>query len=159
MSAHIKRSITLLEMMITVAILATVGSIIGIRINKAVENHRFEEGVQMLQKQIDYCQRMAMIHNVDLFLILKSSDKGMTYQVLSQEETSNYLEMQKAKSLSSIFLQTQEEVKILFSSRGSVFPEMQFEVISSDKQKHKSFVFHQVFSERKDPQKQIFDAE
>ena len=76
-----KASMTLLEILMVMAIVAFIGSFLGFKSFSLLENHRFAQGVKRLSHQVAFCKEMALTHQADICLILSQNAKEITYQI------------------------------------------------------------------------------
>ena len=80
-----KRSFTLLEMMVVLMILSTVGSLTAIYIKKLVDAHRFENEVSELFIAIQEAQVLSATFQTDLALDFVKKKEGFYYRISSDE--------------------------------------------------------------------------
>jgi prepilin-type N-terminal cleavage/methylation domain-containing protein len=71
LSVRIKRSFTLLEMAIALALLSVIGTVVGVSVKKLIDSHRFESSLLSLFNELQQAQLLSSAYDaevaVDLF--------------------------------------------------------------------------------------------
>ncbi len=132
-----KKAFTLIELMVSIALILLVTSIIGINVNKALKNHKFISKIKKIESYIEYVKKMALIHQTDVYFILNQDLKG-SYLKIGTDEVNGFFKNQKVKEeiFENVFFSFNNErnVIIIFSSTGNVFPKGEF-IFSDNKDK------------------------
>jgi prepilin-type N-terminal cleavage/methylation domain-containing protein len=111
-----KRSFTLLELVIVIVLLSIAFSIFGIKIHKMIVEYRSKTSLQRIFNISHLCQEKAFFKQQDIFFILHSTKKGITccYGV--------DLSHLKKEEIPSVFLVDVPREDLFFSSTGALFP-------------------------------------
>ena len=90
MRMRIKRSFTLLEILIALMILSTIGAICSVQIKKLIDAHRFEQEVSTLFSALQEAQVLAATYQTDIALDIQSKKNQITYQFTTDEPFQQY---------------------------------------------------------------------
>jgi hypothetical protein len=137
----IKKSFTLLEIIITISLLTTCFSVIGIKINSALYSHKFKNNIKRIDDCFDFCKKMAKSNGADIYLKLFQKNMKI-YIEIGTDQTMGFFEKGKKSKdqfddMSFLFDdKNQDEMEIIFSSTGEVFPKGKF-IFSDKKNKFK----------------------
>jgi len=141
----IKKYFTLLEIVISIAILSLCFSLIGMKTQKAIYKHRYENNIKKLNHYAQFCKKMALSNQADVYLNLKEQNESIKLEIGTSETEGFFKNMKKTKdTLNDInFLVNKETVsslEIVFTSNGCVMPEVQIELIDKNR-KFKPYKF------------------
>ena len=85
MKMLIKRSFTLLEMMIALVILSFIGALTAFQVKKMIDTHRFESEVSNLFIALQEAQVLSATYQTDIALDIYLKGKTFTYRFTSDE--------------------------------------------------------------------------
>ncbi len=107
----IKRTFTLLEMMVALVILAIIGAFTGVQVKKLMDNHRFDSQVTDLFLALQEAQLIASTYQTDLALEIFSKDGVLQYQFTTDEPLSSKKFSQKEVKLKQVISMAFEQAK------------------------------------------------
>lgn len=122
-----KSPFTLLEILITLILLTTVGTLVSVQTFQLVKKHRFEKEVEDFFSVLQEAQLFAVIHNTEIFLELIKKGNSIAYQLTTDEPISPNLFSQKKKSflaVKKVIVDGKKDPEIHFrvSSQGVIEP-------------------------------------
>jgi len=79
-----KRSFTLLELFIVLAIVGLISTLVGVGVQKKIRPYRFDRSIVLFTEQVSFCQKMASYHGLDITLNL--FEEGKSIFISSQTE-------------------------------------------------------------------------
>lgn len=117
----------LLEVVITIAIVATLSVVLGINVKKAVSNHKIERTKKKVADTISFAKEMAEITRGDIFLDMEQEDWGTIVKVKRAEEDGilGKGSLEFFKGVYFLFKgegEIKREVRFIFSDSGSFYP-------------------------------------
>lgn len=128
-----KGSFTLLELLITLAILAVISALLSMSGFRLWQRHLFYEGSKKIKAHIEYCHKMACLRQCDYRLDLTQDVQGLSYRFFS-EESKPHKDMPShhlANLSFKIGNKSPQQYKILFTPQGTVFPNTPITIIST----------------------------
>lgn len=135
-----KRSFTLLELMLGIALLMLAAGAVSWNVHKAVKKYQFRSEVSRLQLQLQSCHRLALNTSADWKFHLIRDENHLRVQILSLHSP---LRPPKPLLLSRLSLffngQEVEELSIYFSPTGRIEPKGLLELASSSQRQEISF--------------------
>lgn len=133
-----RRFFTLLELMVTITILAICFSVIGIKVNKALYKHKYRNNIKKIDMYFTFCKKMALSNQADIYLKLYQ-EKDKTCFEMGTDDFSGFFEnIKKTKDVfdDMFFLFNQKkvnEMEIIFSSTGEILPKGNLEFFDKKK--------------------------
>lgn len=124
-----KRSLSLLELMVVLAILALVGSLFGVRGKEMIEHYAFSSAVDKVASRCKLARCLADNYQTDVQVKIVQTPKGMTVALQSDEpplqKLPQFTQPLNVKGIKQIRFEDEnvEEVVVLFSGSGGIFPE------------------------------------
>ena len=134
----IKKSFTLVEILIVISLLILSSTFIGYGIIKGQTKYRFLKNVNLIADKIQFVQEMMFINNEDITLTLKPTEKGIKILIKSETPHKNYEWIpiiSKNNEIEGVFLQ--QQVSLEFKSRGSNIPK---ETIAFNMNNHRLYI-------------------
>lgn len=126
-----KRLFSLLEVMIAVFILALAGSVIGIRLGKALDEKQFQSAVDRLYSELESSRRLALNMQADWSVVLeKQKDHILLYRTCP-EVTKSFAVQWKAPCSFLWNHEPIEKIAFHFSSTGKMEPAGLLEIVGS----------------------------
>ena len=95
----VKRSFTLLEIVIALILISTCSTVVGIKITKAVEKHRFYSNAKLIEDKLNFCQKIALSSQEDIYFSINSLKKGSEYFISKDENKGLLLKKKKLKKV------------------------------------------------------------
>lgn len=95
----IKRTFTLLEMMIALMILSFIGAVTAVQIKKMISMHRFEAGVADLFLALQEAQILSATYQTDFSLDITCNGGKVDYRFSTDEPLSQYQYNQETKTI------------------------------------------------------------
>ena len=125
----IKKYFTLLEIVISIAILSLCFSLIGMKTQKAIYKHRYENNIKQFNHYTQFCKKMALSNQADVYLNLKEQNENIEIEMGTSETEGFFKNMKKTKDiLKDINFLVNEEMinslEIVFTSNGCVIPKI-----------------------------------
>lgn len=142
-----RRHVTLLEILIVMAILALVGGLVSIGINRALADQRFRTEVSLIVDQLRLAQDLMLVLGTDVHVkFAEDKDKsGIKYWLELETELPNEIEREvlrkhsNLKTIRGVFLKDQlamesvrGEIDVKFLSKGSVMSRGVMRLATSD---------------------------
>lgn len=124
----VKRCFTLLEVMLTITIIALVGSGLLFRAKPMLDHYRFEKGVGRLKEEILYTKHLVEVASADVELHIKKSQRGVVLERVTDEPLNLGNVIGSKIIIDSIFIQPKQDVKVLFLATGGIGGEVDFSV-------------------------------
>jgi prepilin-type N-terminal cleavage/methylation domain-containing protein len=155
----LRRLFTLLEMMITIVLLALAASIIGIRLGKALEEKHFQTAIDRLDSELESCRRLALNMQADWNAVLeKKNDLFLFYRTCPEAAKTSVVQW-KAPCRLRWNNEPAEKISFLFSATGKMEPAGLMEIVGSRQCVRWSFPERFRLFERKDGALQRPDSE
>lgn len=121
-----KRAFTLLEVMICIFIITSVGSFVFFQIHKGTKKAYFSTSTKSMVNKLDFCKKMAFLHQADTYFRLYQTDKGILLTTGFEEKVFNRGQhLYKGLSFSYKGVKM-EYLEIVFSSSGKMNPNAEF---------------------------------
>gem|GEM_PF-3219420 len=119
-------SFTLLEVLICVLILATAGSYIGLKVHTMIGEFRVKKTINAIERHIELCQKISLLQQHDVILILQKEKKGFSCMMGSEGNLGFYDKTKPIKqtfqNLEFRFPGKKDYVEFTFCSTGTVSP-------------------------------------
>ena len=116
----LKRAFTLLEVMLTIAIIAIAGTGLLFRAKPMLDHYRFEKGVGRLKEEILYTKHLAEIASADVELHIKHNKRGVVLERVTDEPLNLGSVIGGKILIDSIFTQPKQDVTVLFLATGGI---------------------------------------
>ncbi|MBF8262995.1 MAG: hypothetical protein HW387_660 [Parachlamydiales bacterium] len=122
--------------MIAVMLLAIVGSIIGIRISRALDEKQFQTAVNRLYIELESCRQMALNMQADWTAVLEKKGKRFVLQRLCPE-TAKSGAFEWAAPCELVWNGEKiQQIAFLFAASGKISPQGQLEIIGTQRKVH-----------------------
>lgn len=122
----VKLCFTLLEVMLTIAIIALVGTVLLFRAKPMLDHYRFEKGVGRLKQEILYTKHLVEIASADVELHIKQSKRGLVLERVTDEPLNLGNVIGGNIFIDSICIQPKQDVKVLFLATGGIYIDVDF---------------------------------
>lgn len=127
----IKKSFTLLEIIITITILSFCFSFFGIKINALLYSHRYSNNLKKIESYIAFCKKVSETNQADISLKLFQKNKRIFLEIGTDEKVGIF---ENSKKISDIFdditftfnEKNIDNIEIIFSSNGEYYPKGKF---------------------------------
>lgn len=118
---------TLLEIIVTIALVTICFSVIGINVSEALYKHNYETCVKKMERYFDFCGKMAFSNQADVYLKLSQKGQDIYYEMGTDENMGFFENMKTTKDCfrDARFLFNDKKainLEIVFSSTGEVLP-------------------------------------
>jgi len=122
-----KKYFTLLEVMVTIALLSICFSIVGIKIHEALYSHKYKNNIKTIESYFIFCRKMALSNQADIYLNFKQENEKIYCEMGTDEKVGFFKNTKKTKDIfdNMHFLfndKKAETLEIVFSSSGEIFP-------------------------------------
>lgn len=118
-----KRTFTLIEVMVAFVLLAIASSIVGVRMHKAIEKKKFYSEIERFKNRLFVSQRLALAMQSDWKGVLKKENDGWTFLVTCEESNVRQLKPLRMEKKQILFNGREvQELEFSFFSTGIVFP-------------------------------------
>jgi hypothetical protein len=126
-----KKSFTLLEIVIALVLIGLCSTVVGIKITKAVEKHRFYSNAKLIEDKLNFCQKIALSSQEDIYFSIISLKHGSEYFISKDENKGLLFKKEKSKKfLKNLFFKNPEnektpnEILFCFTSTGVILPKI-----------------------------------
>lgn len=109
-----KKTFTLIEIVIGIALLGLCAGIIGIKIFPLIEETKFEKQSQQIRVNLRVARELALTRQVDIQIIFQNSDKGLV--LVTREDDRILLQ----KTFGAFSLEDHESLSIVCYGRGAI---------------------------------------
>ena len=140
----VKRSFTLLEILIALSLLGIMATLVGVQSVQMIRSHRFDRGISQLFTALQEAQALSLTYASDHALEIGCEKGTFFYQITTDEPFSSHLLDQKKiplEGVKQLFFDKHKQQKLHFAilPSGSVEPTgvLQF---SGDKETEKRFL-------------------
>ncbi len=139
-----KKSLTLLELMIGLVLIALVSGVVGVRIGGAMEEKRFRSSVDRLFAELESCRRQALAAQVDWVALLEKKKDIFILRKVCPETGKEVASTWKSACEMSFNGKAANALSFQFASSGKVAPSGT--LILSDKKRTVSWKLPDQFS-------------
>lgn len=124
---NIKRSFTLIELMVTLSLIIISFSFIGVKINDSLYSHRFKNNIKKIDVYFDFCKKMALSNQADIYLKISQKDHRVKFEIGTDEVNGFFKNTQKTieffDDLNFLFDGTKvDKVEIVFTQTQKIIP-------------------------------------
>lgn len=116
MSKIIKKSFTLIEILVVFFIISSVFSVLGFYLNKAIYIHKQKNNIKKIKSYLDFAQKMAVLHQSDVIVKFTQDKKDVKLFIGLDENLGFFCD----KPQKDIF----ENLKIFFNKKPTNFIEI-----------------------------------
>jgi Tfp pilus assembly protein FimT len=132
----IKKYFTLLELVITIALITICFSVIGINVSRSLYKHRYKNNLKKIDLYFGFCKKMAYFNQSDVHMKLSQDDKKICCE-MGTDETMGFFENSKKiedafDHMKFLFNKKKvDKLDVLFSSTGEVLPKGDLEFLDN----------------------------
>ncbi len=111
----LSRKFTLIELFISLAIIGVVSTFLIFKTNEILTKHAFETNIKKVNNYIEYCKKIAITHQADIYFSLYQKKNGIQCEIGTDENQGIFKNQKKQED----FLKN-----ILFTFNGKNYPEI-----------------------------------
>jgi len=136
---NIKRSFSLIEVIITIVIISMISTIVSISINKSLKYYRFKTNIKKIESYFEFAKKISYMQQTDVFFYLENKDKDILLTIGTSKDGGFFKNQKSIKDRikNAHFLlknQKSNSVEITFSSSGAIFPKEEIKICDKNSQ-------------------------
>ncbi len=129
-----RRSFTLIELFLTLGLIAMVGSTFLIQAKPMLDRYHFRQGVSKLEREILFSKRLSEAAHADIEFQIKETKKGLECKRLTDEPLKLHRTIDTGIKIPHLHLEKRGNLSVTFTASGALIGENQF-TVSNNKEK------------------------
>ncbi len=122
MRKPLKQPLTLLEVILVLVLLSVVGSVVGVRLSKALGEKKFHTSCQKLFLELETCHRLAGRMQADQDVVITSGEGKLSVRVFSPESGRSSSASWEADCILSWEGRSVDSLVLQFAASGAINP-------------------------------------
>jgi hypothetical protein len=129
-----RRSFTLIELFLTLGLIAMVGSVLLIQAKPMLDRYHFRQGVSKLEREILFSKRLSEVAHADIDFQVKETKAGLECTRLTDEPLKLPRTLNTVIKIPHLHLEEKKSLSIIFTASGALIGEDHF-TVSNNKEK------------------------
>ena len=129
-----RRGFTLIELFLTLGLIAMVGSLLIIQAKPMLDRYQFRQGVSKLEREILFSKRLSEAAHADIEFEIEETKKGLECKRLTDEPLKLPGTIDTAIKIPHLHLEEKRRLSVTFTASGALIGEKQF-TVSNNKEK------------------------
>jgi len=129
-----RRGFTLIELFLTLGLIAMVGSVLLIQAKPMLDRYHFRQGVSKLEREILFSKRLSEVAHADVEFQIKETKFGLECIRLTDEPLKLPRTLGRVIKIPHLHLEENKNLSVTFTGSGALMGEKHF-TVSNNKEK------------------------
>jgi len=126
-----RRGFTLIELFLTLGLIAMVGSVLLIQAKPMLDRYHFRQGVSKLEREILFSKRLSEVAHADIEFEIEETKKGLVCKRLTDEPLDLPRTLDTDIKIPHLHLEEKKKLSVTFTASGALIGEKQFTVLNN----------------------------
>ncbi len=129
-----RRGFTLIELFLTLGLIAMVGSVLLIQAKPMLDRYHFRQGVSKLEREIRFSKRLSEVAHADIEFQIEDTKAGLECKRLTDEPLKLPRTLDTVIKIPHLHLEEKKKLSVTFTGSGALIGEKHF-TVSNNKEK------------------------
>ncbi|QVL55868.1 MAG: type II secretion system protein [Simkaniaceae bacterium] len=129
-----RRGFTLIELFLTLGLIAMVGSVLLIQAKPMLDRYHFRQGVSKLEREIRFSKRLSEVAHADIEFQIEDTKAGLECTRLTDEPLDLPRTLDTVIKIPHLHLEEKKNLSVTFTGSGALIGEKHF-TVSNNKEK------------------------